>query len=363
MNTPSFTPVPFRRAEAKHLASERIYQGIPSITATHKNRLFALWYGGGSGEGPDNYIMLVLSDDGGVTWSPETWVVDPPHPEVRAFDAALFTAPDGTLHCFWTQCVSHGIEDIFDGRSGVWHARCTNPDDAPEKFLWSSPQRICDGIMLNKPAVLSDGEWALPVSLWQSSKGVKAVEEPGAMMYVSKDNGVTFQFRGRTEIPPRFATYDEHIIYELGDGTLAMLIRKTKGGYFESFSKDRGKTWSPAALSNLPGCSSRPFIGRLASGKLLAVTNDCPTARRNLTAFLSEDDGKTWNKKLRLDLRDKVSYPDAIQDTEGFIYIIYDRDRYGTGEILCSKITEADIEAGCLQSPGSFAAVPVSKLY
>ena len=73
MNSPSFTPVPFRRAEAKHLASERIYQGIPGITATHDHRLFALWYGGGSGEGPDNYIMVALSDDGGVNWSPEMW--------------------------------------------------------------------------------------------------------------------------------------------------------------------------------------------------------------------------------------------------------------------------------------------------
>jgi hypothetical protein len=192
---------------------------------------------------------------------------------------------------------------------------------------------------------------------------VKAIEEPGAKMYVSKDNGVTFQFRGQADIPPRFATYDEHIIYELHDGTLAMFIRKTKGGYFESFSKDRGKTWSPVTLSPIPGCSARGFVGRLASGKLLAVTNDCPAARRNLTAFLSEDEGKTWNKKLRLDLRDKVSYPDVIQDKDGFIYIIYDRDRYGTGEILCSKITEADIEAGCLQTSDSFAAVPVSKLY
>ena len=103
-------------------------------------------------------------------------------------------------------------------------------------------------------------------------------------------------------------------------------------------------------------------MGKLASGNLLAVTNDAVNCRRNLTAFLSEDEGKTWKAKLRLDLRDKVSYPDVTQTPDGTLYIIYDHDRYDAGEILCTKLTEADILSGNLSSPGSFAAVPVSKL-
>ena len=357
----SFIPGPLKRAEARHRAAVRVYQGIPGVAVTEKGRLFAVWYGGGKGEGPENYVMIALSDDGGRTWGPEEWVVDPPAKDVRAFDPALFVAPEGTLWCFWTQCRSAGLEDIFDGRSGVWCSRCENPDDPPEKFRWSFPVRICNGIMLNPPAVLSDGTWALPVSVWHARKGLEPAEEPGSKVYVSEDSGRTFAYRGMARIPAESATYDEHSIYEPGDGTLTMLIRKSRG-FWESRSTDGGRTWSEVTESSVPGPGSRGYVLRLASGRLLALTNDCKDARRNLTAFLSSDGGRSWPDKLRLDLRDRTSYPAAVQDKAGFICIVHDHDRYGEGEILFSKITEADIEAGVLLTAESFVGVPVSAL-
>ena len=140
-----------------------------------------------------------------------------------------------------------------------------------------------------------------------------------------------------------------------------MLIRHAKG-FWESRSEDGGRTWSDVTRSVIPGPGSRGCVLRLRSGRLLALSNDFKGARRNLTAALSSDDGRSWNAKLRLDLRDKVSYPAAVQDAAGFINIIYDHDRYGGGEILFSRITEADIQAGVLLSAESFAAVPVSLL-
>lgn len=363
MGNCEFIPVSFKRAEKKHRAVNRPYQGIPSITVTPGGRLFAVWYGGGAGEGPENYIMIVISDDKGRTWSGEQWVVDPPQKEIRAFDSSLFTAPDGSVHCFWSQCTSSGIGDIFDGRNGVWHARCANPESDPADFQWSFPERICDGVMMNRAVVLSNGDWALPVSVWHTQKGNVPLENPGAKVYISSDNGQTFQCRGGVEVPPEVATYDEHSVYELADGRLGLLIRKLGGGYYESFSSDGGRSWTPVALSPLPGVSSRGFLGRLSSGRLLAITNDTPSGRRNLTAFLSDDEGKTWRKKLHLDLRDGVSYPDAVQDQEGYIYMICDHDRYGCGEILCFRFTEADIEAGVLLANESFAAAAVSRLF
>ena len=358
---PQLIPVPLKRPEARHRASARVYQGIPGIAVTNQGRLFAVWYGGGRGEGPENYVMIALSDDGGRSWSPEEWVVDPPAKDVRAFDAALFASPDGALWCFWTQCRSAGLEDIFDGCSGVWGSRCENPDDPPENFRWSFPVRICNGIMLNPPAVLSGGVWALPVSMWHARKGIEPVEEPGPKMYVSADSGRTFAYRGMARIPAGSASYDEHSICELGDGTLFMLIRKSRG-FWESRSADGGRTWSEVTESLIPGPGSRGYVCRLASGRLLALTNDCRNARRNLTAFLSSDGGRSWHAKLRLDLRDATSYPAAVQDKAGFICIVHDHDRYGEGEILFSKVTEADIEAGVLLTPESFAGVPVSAL-
>ncbi len=43
--------------------------------------------------------------------------------------------------------------------------------------------------------------------------------------------------------------------------------------------------------------------------------------------MLSEDDGATWKYSLMIDERDDVSYPDAKEADDGYIYITYDRER------------------------------------
>jgi hypothetical protein len=68
--------------------------------------------------------------------------------------------------------------------------------------------------------------------------------------------------------------------------------------------------------------------------------------RDNLTAYLSEDDGKTWQGGLLLDERSGVSYPDGFEKEDGRIYIIYDFDRLGEKTILLAVFTEDDVLKG-----------------
>ena len=95
--------------------------------------------------------------------------------------------------------------------------------------------------------------------------------------------------------------------------------------------------------------------------------------RNNLTALLSEDEGKTWPYTLLFDGRMNVSYPDAVEADDGYIYITYDRERGGFGkslegvlsaarEILYARVTEDDILAGKLISEGSRLGCIISKL-
>ena len=72
-----------------------------------------------------------------------------------------------------------------------------------------------------------------------------------------------------------------------------------------------------------------------------------------MTAAISTDDGKTWPYKLVIDTRSSTSYPDAVEDAEGNIYIIYDCTRTARGQIVMAKITEQDIVAGKLVTEGS----------
>jgi hypothetical protein len=83
--------------------------------------------------------------------------------------------------------------------------------------------------------------------------------------------------------------------------------------------------------------------------------------RSHLTAWLSKDDGKSWSGGLMLDERLGVSYPDGVEAPDGRLFVIYDRERSGAKEILMSIVTEDDIAAGAILSPGSRLRVLVDR--
>ena len=321
----------------------RMFQGIPGLERSKAGRLWALWYSGGITEGELNYVILVTSGDDGKTWSGPKLVIDPPGP-VRAYDPALWRDPSGKLWLFWAQSYRW-----WDGRSGVW--AITTDEADKENPTWSKPRRICNGIMMNKPTVLSNGDWLLPVAVWKQP-AKEAIEyrfdlpeERGGNIIISRDQGKTFELLGQTDVPER--TFDEHMIVERKDGSLWTLVR-TRYGIGESISTDGGKTWSAGKASTIPHINARFFIRRLNSGNLLLVRHNPADrkTRRDLTAYISKDDGKTWEGGLLLDERPGVSYPDGVQSQDGTIYIIYDYSRTGDKNILMTTFTEEDVLAG-----------------
>ena len=361
----SLDPVPVSRPTVKHSRAQRTFQGIPSIGRSPGGRLFAVWYAGGSGEGEDNYTLLQISDDEGQSWSGPVAVVDPPHPLVRAFDSTLWLDPAGKMHWFWSQCCAdpeaEGSCRIYDGLGGVWHSILENPEAAPAEFQFSWPERIAHGIMMNKPLVLRDGTWCLPVSLWtgqQYRRHPSLAIQPGASMVVSEDQGRSFSTRGRIEMSQvkGGASFDEHLFLERQDGTLQVLLR-VQQGVAEAFSNNQGRTWTaPVLATAITGPSSRFFCQRLPSGRLLLIYHDLHASNRQrerLTAYLSEDEGLSWPWSLLLDERSAVSYPDAVFTADGQIYVIYDHERYRGGEIFLARFREEEIIAGRLLSAGS----------
>ncbi|MDF2724187.1 MAG: BNR/Asp-box repeat protein, partial [Paenibacillus sp.] len=315
----------------------RLWQGIPGIERAGNGRLWATFYSGGDDEGDDNYVVLLTSVDDGRTWSDLRYVIDPPD-RVRAYDPCLWHDPSGRLWLFWSQSYS-----MYDGRCGVFAVTCDNSDE--ENLVWSETRRIADGIMMNKPTVLANGDWLLPTAVWACMKSPynDLPEERFSNVYRSTDKGLSFQKLGSADIPNR--QFDEHMIVERKDGSLWMLVRAYYGiGESESF--DGGRTWTPGKQSPLGGPSSRFFIRRLQSGRLLLVNHYQFRGRSHLTAMLSEDEGKSWFGHLLLDERDAVSYPDGVQADDGTIYIIYDRHRKTEKEILLAVFTEDDMLNG-----------------
>lgn len=92
-------------------------------------------------------------------------------------------------------------------------------------------------------------------------------------------------------------------------------------------------------------CSAGFPVGeRLESAKNnIALDSPDGKTRSHLTAFISKDDGKTWQGGLLPDERKGVSYPDITEGYSGNIYCIYDYSRQDKMEILMAVFTEEDI--------------------
>ena len=340
----------------------RVWQGIPGIEHTKGGRTFVTFYSGGITETYGNYVLLYKSDDE-KDYSELIAVIEKAG-KFRCFDPVLWIDPLGRLWFIW---------NVMPGEE-VWGMICDNPD--ADVFEWGEAFYIGRGVMMNKPTVLSSGEWLFPIAIWPPdvheklrAVGLREDDAPRSYVYKTSDNGKTFVNLGSSAVNERRC--DEHMVLELTSGVLAMYVR-TRYGIAVSHSYDRGVTWSHGDNSGLGGPCSRFYIGRLRSGRVLLINHVNFTGRNNLTALLSEDDGKTFPYSIMLDERMGVSYPDVTESADGYIYITYDRERgnrrnleeayRAAREILVAKITEADIINGSLKSENSYLKRVVSKL-
>lgn len=325
--------------------STREWQGIPSVAVSRGGKIYVCFYSGAQTEDLGNYCALIRSEDGGKTWS-EPITVAYFGDKSRAYDPCVWIDPNGRLWFYYSVCPEQKVYAVI----------CDNPDE--RELIWSEEKEIGGEVLLNKPTVLKNGEWWFPSAVWaktlmEPSPELKAVYrvlderevDRKAFAFVTSDGGNTFEKRGGVEASSR--SFDEHQFLELSDGRVAMYIR-TEYGIAVSYTSDGGWTWTKAEDTGVFSPNTRFFITRLSSGNVLLISHqksanpETPLMRTNLTAFLSRDDGKNWEKGLLLDGREQVSYPDG-QEKDGDIYIIYDRDRRGDGEILLAKFKETDI--------------------
>ncbi len=151
-------------------------------------------------------------------------------------------------------------------------------------------------------------------------------------VYYSDDDGLTWNI-SYVPVGPRFVTSWPHkksrwqnyaiepTIAELENGTIWMLLRTSQDQLYESFSSDKGTTWSEPKPSRFYSTLTMPAFYRLKDGRLLLFFNntsplpeedrtgdlslrdeqktgetweDVFTNRDVLHAAISDDDGKTW---------------------------------------------------------------------
>lgn len=330
----------------------RDYQACPSMCVLPDGGLMVT-YTCYSGEDVFNSVIVDTSHDLGRTWT-QAFVVK----------QGYYRASWGNLWVDERSRVWMVVQLWRPGHACLHTIRC----DAwrPGAQAWGAPRRLCEELpapdepikrsgslkkglfpkCINKPVCLRDGTWLLAVESneWPT-RSVYAVE------WSELDD--RWRIRGEAAIAPEHRQIAEPMIVERRDGSLWMLIR-TGYGIAESVSADGGRTWSPFARSPIPHASSRFYLGRLASGRLLLVKHgrmNKAAGREDLTAFLSDDDGQSWPHSLMLKAG-ACSYPDVDQDAAGRIHAVYDHGRRGAGaRILHSMLREDDILAGRVVSP------------
>jgi hypothetical protein len=211
---------------------------------------------GGRQDGPNAYLLASYSDDQGKSWRDPVFVIDPQAHGLKMGTrlGSFWCDPKGRLWLFFHQSVG-----MFDGSCSNWFVRCDDPD--AEKPVWTEPVYIGFGASLNKPIVRTNGEWILPVSLWERwhidkpfadcYRELDAVR--GANVFVSDDEGGHWRYRGG--IIFKDSCFNEHSVVELNDGRLWMLSRGMKEA-LQSYSADGGKTWQPQSTASRTSTAS-----------------------------------------------------------------------------------------------------------
>lgn len=312
----------------------RLWQGVPSLEKTTGGRIYVGWVSGGTGEPrPENYNIVMYSDDDGTTWH-DLFIIRSTDSNANINDVHFWQAPNGDLWVFYVQSKNG---NSFDGKSGVWAFIIDNPDAPINQLNLSQPKRLFDGLLRSNPEVLPDGTWlAAPNNF---------ADDNYAIIYQSTDEGQTWTERSRAYIPDA-RSFDEVIIVQKEDGSIWLTFRATVGQIVQTFSYDGGYTWEPSSYSGINNPSTRFQIIRLSSGNLLMINNDSPSSRINMTAFLSTDDGATWPYRLLLDTR-STTYPDVRQSADGNIHLTYDVNRISSiSTVIYMKITEQEIIQG-----------------
>ena len=349
-------PIDFSPSEDTY-RNYRYFAMNMSLEVTPQGRLWSCWIGGE--DGPGAFLIATYSDDGGQTWEDIQFVIDPHDKSLplmmNTHIGAFWCDPLGRLWLFYQQ--SFGM---WDGSGANFYIRCDDPDASEP--VWTQPVYIGPGASIKKPIVTSQGEWILPVSIWERWHITAPLQDcyreldniRGANVYASDDEGETWSYRGGVIF--KDSNFNEHSVVELSDGRL-MMYSRCSSSIKKSYSSDGGRTWTneEVAFSHVNRMAT---IRTLPSGNLLLVKHgktmsEVTSGRSNLTAYVSKDGGATWEGGLLLDERTGVAYPDIAFDGDGNIYVQYDYSRTVAAQILFAKFTEEDVLAGKLISQGS----------
>ena len=118
-------------------------------------------------------------------------------------------------------------------------------------------------------------------------------------------------------------------------------------------SEDNGMTWGPVLMAGIPNSGSSVDVQVLRNGHWALVCNDTMFGRHQLTVYLSDDEGDTWNWSRVIEIAEEgkgnFSYPTIMQAQDDTLHVTYS---YRREEIEGSTIKHVTFTEAWIKEEG-----------
>ena len=312
--------VSYSWAEEKNLAEqpgvlvrEFVYETAPfpqchasTVAQANEGTLVSAWFGGTREKHPDVGIWVSRRVEG--KWTTPVEVANGVQDGGKRFpcwNPVLFQPSSGPLLLFYK---------VGPSPRDWWGLSISSTDGGK---TWSTPQRLPEGILgpiKNKPVELSAGEILSPSS----------TEHDGWRVHFERtmNGGKNWTKAGPVDEKGKFGVIQPAILRH-GKDELQAMCRSQQGKIVQTWSKDRGVTWSELTALELPNPNSGIDAVTLADGRHLLIYNHTGKGRSPLNLAASGD-GKTWQAALVLETEPgEYSYPAIVQTPDGLVHLTY----------------------------------------
>ncbi len=315
------------------VASEFIFENAPypschasTLVETSSGELLAAWFGGSAESRPDVCIYLSRREPRG--WTEPVRVAEGLEAggvRFACWNPVLFQPRGGPVMLFYK---------VGPNPERWWGVLKTSGDGGRS---WGPSRKLPSGVLgpiKNKPVELEDGTLLCGSSVETPSGGPSLVH-----LERTADLGASWEVGGPLPGGHRFNSIQPSIL-AYPDGRLQLLCRSREKTITTSWSRDRGRTWSPLVSSGLFCPNSGIDAVTLSDGRQLLVYNfrahagGGPAdpgwgARWPLNVSLSRD-GVRWDMVLTLEnepSREGYAYPAVIQASDGLVHVTYTWNR------------------------------------
>lgn len=291
-----------------------------TLLELENGELLCAFFGGTRERHPDVEIRLARKKPGG-SWTAPVSIADGVQAEgdrLPTWNPVLFKSSEGKLTLYYK---------VGPSPSEWWGMMKTSDDGG---HSWSEAKKLGKNVIgpvKNKPIELEDG------TILSGS----STEHNGWQVHVerSTDGGKTWDLIGPLNDAEELGAIQPTLLKH-SDGRIQMLCRtRTEVEYIaESWSSDKGLTWSEMSLTNLPNNNSGLDAVTLKDGRHLLIYNHSTRKQpgmghkgRGVLNLAISEDGKNWEAALVLDYLDEsgkqFSYPAIIQTSDGLVHIAY----------------------------------------